>query len=86
VAEPLITLAKDRQRRKPLVARLLDRLRDQAKPSASCSSRAWSALSANVRVATFAFSSAVSVPGDNAPMAYVELVDRPDAPGVEASE
>lgn len=82
VAEPLITLAKEDN----VSARRLafNRLRDReavGKLFAELGPRYRERPGGYLRILKCGFRS-----GDNAPMAYVELVDRPDAPGVEAAE
>ncbi len=82
VAEPLITLAKEDS----VAARrqAFDRLRDReavGKLFGELGPRYRERPGGYLRILKCGFRA-----GDNAPMAYVELVDRPDAPGVEASE
>jgi large subunit ribosomal protein L17 len=82
VAEPLITLAKEDN----VSARRLafNRLRDRdavGKLFAELGPRYRERPGGYLRILKCGFRA-----GDNAPMAYVELVDRPDAPGAEAAE
>lgn len=82
VAEPLITLAKDDS----VSARRLafNRLRDRdavGKLFSELGPRYRERPGGYLRILKCGFRS-----GDNAPMAYVELVDRPDAPGAESAE
>lgn len=82
VAEPLITLAKEDN----VSARRLafNRLRDRdavGKLFAELGPRYRERPGGYLRILKCGFRA-----GDNAPMAYVELVDRPDAPGVETAE
>jgi large subunit ribosomal protein L17 len=82
VAEPLITLAKEDS----LSARRLafNRLRDKdavGKLFAELGPRYRERPGGYLRILKCGFRA-----GDNAPMAYVELVDRPDAPGAETAE
>ncbi len=82
VAEPLITLAKEDS----VSARrqAFDRLRDReavGKLFSELGPRYRERPGGYLRILKCGFR-----PGDNAPMAYVELVDRPDAPGMEAAE
>ena len=82
VAEPLITLAKEDS----VAARrqAFDRLRDReavGKLFVELGPRYRERPGGYLRILKCGFRA-----GDNAPMAYVELVDRPDAPGVEAAE
>lgn len=82
VAEPLITLAKEDN----LSARRLafNRLRDRAavgKLFSELGPRYRERPGGYLRILKCGFRA-----GDNAPMAYVELVDRPDAPGAETAE
>lgn len=82
VAEPLITLAKDDS----VSARRLafNRLRDRdavGKLFSELGPRYHERPGGYLRILKCGFRS-----GDNAPMAYVELVDRPDAPGAENAE
>jgi large subunit ribosomal protein L17 len=82
VAEPLITLAKEDTVAKRRLA--FDRLRDKeavGKLFGEIAPRYASRPGGYLRILKCGFRA-----GDNAPMAYVELVDRPDAPGVEAAE
>ncbi|WP_376689905.1 50S ribosomal protein L17 [Wenzhouxiangella sp. EGI_FJ10409] len=82
VAEPLITLAKEDN----VSARRLafNRLRDRdavGKLFAELGPRYRERPGGYLRILKCGFRA-----GDNAPMAYVELVDRPDAPGAEPAE
>jgi large subunit ribosomal protein L17 len=82
VAEPLITLAKEDN----VSARRLafNRLRDRdavGKLFSELGPRYRERPGGYLRILKCGFRS-----GDNAPMAYVELVDRPDAPGAETAE
>jgi large subunit ribosomal protein L17 len=82
VAEPLITLAKEDS----VSARrqAFNRLRDReavGKLFSELGPRYRERPGGYLRILKCGFR-----PGDNAPMAYVELVDRPDAPGMEAAE
>ncbi len=82
VAEPLITLAKEDS----VSARRLafNRLRDRdavGKLFAELGPRYRERPGGYLRILKCGFRA-----GDNAPMAYVELVDRPDAPGAETAE
>ncbi len=82
VAEPLITLAKEDS----VSARrqAFDRLRDReavGKLFVELGPRYRDRPGGYLRILKCGFRA-----GDNAPMAYVELVDRPDAPGAEAAE
>jgi large subunit ribosomal protein L17 len=82
VAEPLITLAKEDS----VAARRLafNRLRDSeavGKLFSELGPRYRERPGGYLRILKCGFRA-----GDKAPMAYVELVDRPDAPGVEAAE
>lgn len=82
VAEPLITLAKDDS----VSARRLafNRLRDKdavGKLFSELGPRYRERPGGYLRILKCGFRS-----GDNAPMAYVELVDRPDAPAIENVE
>jgi large subunit ribosomal protein L17 len=82
VAEPLITLAKEDS----VSARRLafNRLRDReavGKLFSELGPRYRERPGGYLRILKCGFRA-----GDNAPMAYVELVDRPDAPGAEAAE
>lgn len=81
VAEPLITLAKDdsvanrrlafsRTRSKAMVGRLFNELGPRYRERPG----------GYIRVLKMGFR-----PGDNAPMAYVELVDRPESVSAEAA-
>lgn len=82
VAEPLITLAKDDS----VSARRLafNRLRDKdavGKLFSELGPRYRQRPGGYLRILKCGFRS-----GDNAPMAYVELVDRPDAPAADNAE
>ena len=82
VAEPLITLAKEDN----VSARRLafNRLRDReavGKLFSELGPRYRERPGGYLRILKCGFRS-----GDNAPMAYVELVDRPNAPGAETAE
>ena len=82
VAEPLITLAKEDN----VSARRLafNRLRDRdavGKLFSELGPRYRERPGGYLRILKCGFRA-----GDNAPMAYVELVDRPDAPGAETAE
>lgn len=82
VAEPLITLAKEDN----VSARRLafNRLRDRdavGKLFAELGPRYRERPGGYLRILKCGFRA-----GDNAPMAYVELVDRPDAPGAESAD
>jgi len=82
VAEPLITLAKEDS----VSARRLafNRLRDKdavGKLFGEIGPRYRERPGGYIRILKCGFRS-----GDKAPMAYVELVDRPSAPGAEAGE
>jgi len=82
VAEPLITLAKEDN----VSARRLafNRLRDReavGKLFSELGPRYRERPGGYLRILKCGFRA-----GDNAPMAYVELVDRPDAPGAESAE
>ncbi|RFF26452.1 MULTISPECIES: 50S ribosomal protein L17 [unclassified Wenzhouxiangella] len=82
VAEPLITLAKEDN----VSARRLafNRLRDRdavGKLFSELGPRYRERPGGYLRILKCGFR-----PGDNAPMAYVELVDRPDAPSAETAE
>lgn len=82
VAEPLITLAKDDN----VSARRLafNRLRDKdavGKLFTELGPRYRERPGGYLRILKCGFRS-----GDNAPMAYVELVDRPDAPAADSAE
>lgn len=79
VAEPLITLAKEDSVARRRVA--FNRLRDKAavgKLFSELAPRYATRPGGYLRILKCGFRA-----GDNAPMAYVELVDRPDAPGLE---
>ncbi|RFF30468.1 50S ribosomal protein L17 [Wenzhouxiangella sediminis] len=82
VAEPLITLAKEDS----VSARRLafNRLRDRdavGKLFSELGPRYRERPGGYLRILKCGFRA-----GDNAPMAYVELVDRPDAPGAESAD
>jgi len=82
VAEPLITLAKEDS----VAARRLafNRLRDKdavGKLFGELGPRYRERPGGYLRILKCGFRA-----GDKAPMAYVELVDRPDAPGAESAE
>ncbi|MDZ7789593.1 MAG: 50S ribosomal protein L17 [Xanthomonadales bacterium] len=82
VAEPLITLAKEDS----VSARRLafNRLRDRdavGKLFSELGPRYNERPGGYLRILKCGFRA-----GDNAPMAYVELVDRPNAPGAESAE
>jgi len=82
VAEPLITLAKEDTVAKRRLA--FSRLRDKAavgKLFSEIAPRYAQRPGGYLRILKCGFRA-----GDNAPMAYVELVDRPDAPGVENAD
>jgi large subunit ribosomal protein L17 len=82
VAEPLITLAKEDTVAKRRLA--FSRLRDKAavgKLFSEIAPRYAQRPGGYLRILKCGFRA-----GDNAPMAYVELVDRPDAPGVESAD
>ncbi len=82
VAEPLITLAKDDTVAKRRLA--FSRLRDKAavgKLFSEIAPRYAQRPGGYLRILKCGFRA-----GDNAPMAYVELVDRPDAPGAESAD
>lgn len=82
VAEPLITLAKEDTVAKRRLA--FDRLRDKeavGKLFGEIAPRYSQRPGGYLRILKCGFRA-----GDNAPMAFVELVDRPDAPGVETAE
>ena len=82
VAEPLITLAKEDTVAKRRLA--FDRLRDKeavGKLFGEIAPRFSQRPGGYLRILKCGFRA-----GDNAPMAYVELIDRPDAPGVESAE
>ena len=81
VAEPMITLA--RSRRSPIAAWPSTGCAT-ATSSSSCSTSSDRATR-RAPVATCASSSSASVSGDNAPMALVELVDRPQQAEAEAA-
>jgi large subunit ribosomal protein L17 len=82
VAEPLITMAGEDTvaKRRLAFARLRDR-EAVGKLFRELGPRYRARPGGYVRILKCGFR-----PGDNAPMAYVELVDRPDAPGVGAGE
>lgn len=80
VAEPLITLAKEDSVAKRRLA--FSRLRDKqavGKLFSDIAPRYAARPGGYLRILKCGFRA-----GDNAPMAYVELVDRPDAPGLDA--
>jgi large subunit ribosomal protein L17 len=80
VAEPLITLAKEDTVAKRRLA--FARLRDKdavGKLFTEIAPRYAQRPGGYLRILKCGFR-----PGDKAPMAYVELVDRPDAPGMES--
>jgi len=82
VAEPLITMAGDDSVAKRRLA--FARLRDKeavGKLFAELGPRYRERPGGYIRILKCGFR-----PGDKAPMAYVELVDRPNAPGMEAAE
>jgi len=82
VAEPLITMAKEDTVAKRRIA--FARLRDKA---AVC--KLFTELGPRYRQRPGGYLRILKCgyrAGDNAPMAYVELVDRPDAPSVESAE
>lgn len=82
VAEPLITLAKEDSVANRRLA--FDRIRDKAmvgKLFSNLGPRYKERPGGYMRILKCGFRS-----GDKAPMAYVELVDRPDAVQVEADE
>lgn len=82
VAEPLITLAKQDSVHNRRVA--FSRLRDKAavgKLFSELGPRYESRPGGYIRILKCGYR-----PGDNAPMAYVELVDRPEGTETEASE
>lgn len=82
VAEPLITLAK--QDSVSARRQAFDRLRDRdavGKLFSEIGPRYRERPGGYLRILKCGFRA-----GDNAPMAYVELVDRPDAPGVEQTD
>lgn len=82
VAEPLITMAGEDTVAKRRLA--FARLRDKeavGKLFAELGPRYRARPGGYVRILKCGFRA-----GDSAPMAYVELVDRPDAPGAEAAE
>ncbi|MEE4329467.1 MAG: 50S ribosomal protein L17 [Wenzhouxiangella sp.] len=79
VAEPLITLAKEDSVARRRMA--FNRLRDKAavgKLFSELAPRYATRPGGYLRILKCGFRA-----GDNAPMAYVELVDRPDAPGLD---
>ncbi|MGB0514454.1 MAG: 50S ribosomal protein L17, partial [Wenzhouxiangellaceae bacterium] len=81
-AEPLITLAKEDNVANRRLA--FDRLRDKAtvgKLFSDLGKRYQERPGGYMRILKCGHRT-----GDNAPMAYVELVDRPGAPGAEAAE
>ncbi len=82
VAEPLITLAKEDSVAKRRLA--FARLRDKAavgKLFSEIAPRYAQRPGGYLRILKCGFRA-----GDNAPMAYVELVDRPDAPGAAGND
>ncbi len=82
VAEPLITLAKEDTVAKRRLA--FSRLRDKAavgKLFGEIAPRYATRPGGYLRILKCGYRA-----GDNAPMAYVELVDRPDAPNSESAE
>jgi large subunit ribosomal protein L17 len=82
VAEPLITMAGEDTVAKRRMA--FARLRDKdavGKLFGELGPRYRERPGGYIRILKCGFRS-----GDSAPMAYVELVDRPDAPGAEAAE
>ena len=82
VAEPLITLAKEDSVAHRRMA--FDRLRDKGavgKLFSEIGPRYAQRPGGYLRILKCGFR-----PGDKAPMAYVELVDRPDAPGNELTD
>ncbi len=82
VAEPLITLAKEDSVSSRRLA--FNRLRDReavGKLFSELGPRYQERPGGYLRILKCGFRA-----GDNAPMAYVELVDRPDAPGAEPAE
>ena len=82
VAEPLITLAKEDTVAKRRLA--FARLRDKdavGKLFTEIAPRYAQRPGGYLRILKCGFR-----PGDKAPMAYVELVDRPDAPGMENAD
>jgi large subunit ribosomal protein L17 len=82
VAEPLITLAKEDTVAKRRLA--FARLRDKdavGKLFSEIAPRYAQRPGGYLRILKCGFR-----PGDKAPMAYVELVDRPDAPGMESAD
>ena len=82
VAEPLITLAKEDTVAKRRLA--FSRLRDKdavGKLFSEIAPRYAQRPGGYLRILKCGYRA-----GDNAPMAYVELVDRPDAPGVENAD
>jgi large subunit ribosomal protein L17 len=82
VAEPLITLAKEDTVAKRRLA--FSRLRDKAavgKLFTEIAPRYAQRPGGYLRILKCGFRA-----GDNAPMAYVELVDRPNAPGSDAAD
>lgn len=82
VAEPLITLAKEDSVHNRRIA--FSRLRDKAavgKLFSELGPRYESRPGGYIRILKCGYR-----PGDNAPMAYVELVDRPQAEATEAAE
>jgi large subunit ribosomal protein L17 len=82
VAEPLITLAKEDTVAKRRLA--FSRLRDKeavGKLFGELAPRYAQRPGGYLRILKCGYRA-----GDNAPMAYVELVDRPDAPGMESAD
>jgi large subunit ribosomal protein L17 len=82
VAEPLITLAKEDTVAKRRLA--FSRLRDKeavGKLFSELAPRYAQRPGGYLRILKCGYRA-----GDNAPMAYVELVDRPDAPGMETAD
>ena len=82
VAEPLITMAKEDTVAKRRLA--FARLRDKAavgKLFSEIGPRYRQRPGGYLRILKCGFR-----PGDKAPMAYVELVDRPDSPGGESAD
>lgn len=82
VAEPLITLAKEDTVAKRRLA--FNRLRDKeavGKLFTELAPRYAQRPGGYLRILKCGYRA-----GDNAPMAYVELVDRPDAPGAEMAD
>ncbi len=82
VAEPLITLAKEDTVAKRRLA--FNRLRDKeavGKLFSELAPRYAQRPGGYLRILKCGYRA-----GDNAPMAYVELVDRPDAPGMDSAD